>query len=164
MKQDLALGKRVFFFYLSSKQFLINAVTLILLQKPLTTKIIIRGAMRSRTNSDEWRVLNIEEGMPTVEEARKTLLLEIERAKRDRLRALILIHGYGSSGVGGKLKVALTRSLNLRKKEGKIKGFIKGEDWSIFNDEARNLLEEIPCLQNDPDLNQGNEGITVVLL
>ncbi|MDP8238756.1 MAG: hypothetical protein P9X24_06685, partial [Candidatus Hatepunaea meridiana] len=37
MKQDLALGKRVFFFYLSSKQFLINAVTLILLQKPHLT-------------------------------------------------------------------------------------------------------------------------------
>lgn len=110
------------------------------------------------------RELNIKAGMPTVDEARRILIESLETARSGGVRVLKVIHGYGSSGVGGKLRGALRRSLELRKKEGAIKGLIKGEDWSIFNEEARGLCDRFPFLRDDQDYNRENPGITIVEL
>jgi len=42
----------------------------------------------------------MEAGMPTVEDARRRLLEELRQAKQVGVRALKIIHGYGSSGKG----------------------------------------------------------------
>lgn len=110
------------------------------------------------------REVNIKATMPTVEEARRHLLDELASAKAGGIRILKVIHGYGSSGVGGKLRGALRRSLALRKKEGAIKNFIAGEDWSLFNEEARALCDRFPALRDDPDYSRENPGITIVEL
>lgn len=68
------------------------------------------------------------------------------------------------SGTGGKLCIGLRKSCGLRKKVGVIKDFIAGEDFSIFNDTTLALLEAVPELRGDPDLNETNEGITVIRL
>ena len=86
----------------------------------------------------------------------------IRDARRSGVRVLKIIHGYGSSGKGGKLNVGLRKSFVLRKKEKVIKDFIPGEDFSIFEDRVLELLEAIPALRADPDLNSTNEGITIV--
>jgi len=62
------------------------------------------------------------------------IIEEIKRAKREGVKVLKVIHGYGSSGKGGALYVGLRKSFGLRKKEAVIKDFIAGEDFSIFND------------------------------
>jgi hypothetical protein len=80
------------------------------------------------------RTFNVEAGMPTLDEARRLVIEEIKQAKRAGARVLKVIHGYGSSGTGGKLCVGLRKSFGLRKKEGIIKDFIAGEDFSIFNE------------------------------
>lgn len=108
--------------------------------------------------------LNIKAGMPTVDEARRILIESLQTARAGGVRVLKVIHGYGSSGVGGKLRGALRRSLELRKKEGAIKGFIKGENWNIFNEEARGLCDRFPFLRDDQDYNRENPGITMVEL
>jgi hypothetical protein len=77
---------------------------------------------------------------------------------------LKVIHGYGSSGKGGSLCVGLRKTFKLRKKEGVIKAFIAGEDFSIFNDTVLALLEAVPQLRCDPDLNTTNEGVTILWL
>ena len=97
-------------------------------------------------------------------EARRILIEGLQTAKSGGVRVLKVIHGYGSSGVGGKLRGALRRSLELRKKEGAIKVIIKGEDWSIFNEEARGLCDRFPFLRDDQDYNRENPGITIVEL
>ena len=86
----------------------------------------------------------------------------IRDAKRSGVRALKVIHGYGSSGKGGKLNTGLRKSFGLRKKERMIKDFIPGEDFSIFESRVLELLEAIPDLRSDPDLNATNEGITIL--
>jgi hypothetical protein len=48
------------------------------------------------------------------------------------------------------------------RKEGVIKGFIAGEDFSIFNEAVLALLEAVPELRGDPDLNATNEGVTLL--
>jgi hypothetical protein len=71
---------------------------------------------------------------------------------------------YGSSGKGGTLCIGLRKSFGLRKKEGSIKNFIAGEDFSIFNETTLDPLEAVPELRGEPDLGAANEGITMVWL
>ena len=110
------------------------------------------------------RTFNVEAGMPTLDEARRLVAAEIKKAKREGVKVLKVIHGYGSSGKGGALCVGLRKSFRLRKKEGAIREFITGEDFSIFNDTVLALLEAVPEMRGDPDLNATNEGITVLWL
>src|SRR6516225_4928524 len=110
------------------------------------------------------RTFNVEAGLPVLDEARRLVIEEIKRAKREGVKVLKVIHGYGSSGKGGALCVGLRKSFVLRKKEGVIKDFIAGEDFSIFNDLALNLLETVPELRGDRDLNSTNEGVTILWL
>ena len=102
--------------------------------------------------------------MPTLDDARRLVIEEIKRAKREGARVLKVIHGYGSSGTGGKLCVGLRKSFGLRKKEGVIREFIAGEDFSIFNDRVLALLEAVPEMRGNPDLGATNEGVTVLWL
>jgi hypothetical protein len=110
------------------------------------------------------RTFNVETGMPTLEEARRLVIEEIKRAKREGARVLKVIHGYGSSGKGGALCIGLRKSFGLRKKEGVIKDFIAGEGFSIFEEKVLALLEAVPELRGDLDLNAINEGVTILWL
>lgn len=103
-------------------------------------------------------------GLPGLDEARRLVVEEIKRARRDGIKVLKVIHGYGSSGQGGALRFGLRKSFRLRKKEGAIKDFIAGEDFSIFKDNVLALLEAVPELRGDPDLNATNEGVTILWL
>ena len=110
------------------------------------------------------RTFNVEVGLPTLDEARRLVINEIKRAKGAGARVLKVIHGYGSSGKGGALCVGLRKSFGLRKKEGVIKDFIAGEDFTIFNDTVLALLEAVPELRGDPDPGATNEGFTILWL
>jgi hypothetical protein len=110
------------------------------------------------------RTFNVEAGMPTLDDARRMVIGEIKRAKRDGTGVLKVIHGWGSSGKGGVLCSGLRKSFALRKKEKVIKDFINGEDFSIFNQTTLSLLEAVPELRGDPDLNATNEGVTILWL
>jgi hypothetical protein len=110
------------------------------------------------------REFNVEAGLPTLEEARRLVIAEIKQARHAGARVLKVIHGYGSSGKGGALCVGLRKSFGLRKKEGVIKDFIPGEDFSVFNDRVLALLEAVPEVRGDPDLGATNEGVTVIWL
>ena len=110
------------------------------------------------------RVFNVEAGFPSLDEARRLVAAEIKNAKQAGVRVLKIIHGYGSSGRGGTLCVGLRKSMVLRKKEGVIRDYVAGEDFTIFNPVTLSLLEAVPDVRNDPDLGATNEGVTVVWL
>jgi hypothetical protein len=110
------------------------------------------------------RTVNIEADLPTLEEARRVIIEHIRKAKREGVRLLKVIHGYGSSGKGGTLCHGLRRSFALRKKEGVIREFVPGEDFSVFDERTLNLLETIPALRGDPDLGAANPGVTLLWL
>ncbi len=110
------------------------------------------------------RTFNVETEMPSLEEARRLVIEEIRRAKREGVRVLKIIHGYGSSGHGGTLNHGLRKSFALRKKEGVIRDCIPGEDFTIFNPAVLALLEMVPELRGDPDLVATNEGVTLLWL
>ena len=108
--------------------------------------------------------INIEDGMPTVEQAQRRLIGDLARARASGVKALKLIHGYGSSGVGGKLRIGVRQFLSGKKRQGSIKNFIAGEEWDIFHADSRQFIEACPDLSRDCDLGRGNAGITLVLL
>ncbi|HNQ88097.1 MAG TPA: Smr/MutS family protein [Verrucomicrobiota bacterium] len=106
--------------------------------------------------------MNLESGRPSVDQARRRLLREMDAARRARVRVLKVIHGWGSSGEGGKLGPAIRRSLRLRVREGKARLVIPGDRFSSDTAEGRELLSRHPALRSDPDLNRANPGITIV--
>ncbi len=109
-------------------------------------------------------VANIKNGMPSVEEGRRKLLQHIEAARQRGYKVIKIVHGYGSSGIGGNLKGALRSSLRRRKKARVISSFIAGENWHVCGEDTQQLLQQYPELKRDADLNEYNEGITVVVL
>jgi hypothetical protein len=111
-----------------------------------------------------FRTFNIEANRPTLEEARRLIIDEVRSAKRQGVRVLKVIHGYGSSGKGGTLNHGLRKSFALRKKEGVIRDFVPGENYDIFNSTVLAMLEAVPAMRGDPDLSATNLGITVLWL
>jgi|SRR5208282_1711112 hypothetical protein len=110
------------------------------------------------------RTFNVEAGLPSLDDARKSVMAQIKQARRERVAVLKVIHGYGSSGKGGTLCFGLRKSFGLRKKEGVIRDYIAGENFSIFNNTVLDLLEAVPELRGDPDLGAANEGVTLIWL
>lgn len=108
--------------------------------------------------------INIKDDRPTVEEARRRLASAIASAKAGKVQVLKIVHGYGAGGSGGAIRTAIRRSLAKRRKECVIEEFIPGERWSIFDERAGELIRRYPGLARDRDLEDFNEGMTVVFL
>ena len=108
--------------------------------------------------------LNLEAGFPTVDDARRRLVTEMQSARARGVRGLKVIHGWGSSGEGGKLGPAIRKSLRLRVKEGKASFMLPGERFSSDSNEGREFVQRHPTLRNDRDYNRANPGITLVEL
>ena len=108
--------------------------------------------------------INFEKGMPLVHEALTLLERELATGRRERTPILKLIHGYGSTGVGGDLRIAIQKRLHELHDNGIIRSFIFGEDWSSSDTQTWDLLKRHPELKSDPDLGRSNHGITIVIL
>ena len=110
------------------------------------------------------KTINLEDGMPKVEEARLRMQHELHFAKKQGYVAVKLIHGYGSSGVGGALRIQLQKELMRLTNTGSIRAFITGERWRISDEATWPLLQRYPEWKQDPDLGKNNKGISIVLL
>ena len=108
--------------------------------------------------------INLETGSPTALSALKQLEFFIASTRVSKGRVIKIIHGYGSSGKGGKIRTAVRKMLKEYKETDRLTLFIKGENFSIFDASTRYLIEKFPETANDPDLNNANQGITYVLL
>jgi hypothetical protein len=89
---------------------------------------------------------------------------ELDRCRARKFKAIKIMHGYGSTGVGGTLRQGIRKSLVSRRKEGKIKLVVFGENWNICDALTRLVLEQCPALRGDRDLCNANPGISIVLL
>jgi len=100
--------------------------------------------------------------MPTVEQARLRMQHELQAARKDGCKAVKLIHGYGSSGAGGALRIELQRDLRQAAENGAIQAYIPGEEWRISDPGTWRLLKQFPEWKKDSDLGRGNQGISIV--
>jgi Smr domain len=106
----------------------------------------------------------LKDGMPSVEQARARLSSEIHVARQSGIKILKVVHGYGSTGVGGDLRFALQSTLRQMAAKKEIRDCIYGENWRKSDERTWELLKQMPELKADSDLGRGNKGITLVVL
>jgi hypothetical protein len=82
------------------------------------------------------KIINLEDGMPKVEEARLRMQRELQVARQQ---------GYAAGA-------------------GALRQFIAGEDWRIPDEKTWELLKRYPEWKKDSDLGKANKGISIVLL
>jgi hypothetical protein len=99
-----------------------------------------------------------------VHEALSRLDQRLAAARREGIFVLKVVHGYGSRGTGGDIRIAVQKRLFELAEAGQIRGYIFGEDWSKSNEAAWRLLQSRPEFKDDSDLGRGNKGITIVLV
>jgi hypothetical protein len=105
--------------------------------------------------------INLESGMPTVDTAIQNMKNSLTACKRRGFKAVILIHGYGSSGVGGGIKAAVKRCLADSSMQGIVRDAIGGEQWHY---RKRELLTMYRDLAGYEGRIASNEGVTIVIL
>lgn len=110
------------------------------------------------------KVVNLEEGRPTVNVGLLRLDRALVSARAQDVAILKLIHGYGSTGVGGRLREEVWKALDRFKRNGFIKDFIPGEDFRVSNEASWELVKHDGTIKDDRDFGRGNRGITIVVL
>ena len=110
------------------------------------------------------KTIILKEGMPSVEEARARLQTELRNARQIGVKILKLVHGYGSTGVGGDLRISLQSTLRQMTERHEISDCIYGENWRTSDERSWELLKRMPELKIDSDLGKGNKGVTIVIL
>ncbi len=110
------------------------------------------------------RELNLELGRPTADDALRRLAAELAACRHMNTPLMKIIHGYGSSGKGGRIRTACRRYLEQAQQDGSIVCYITGENFSIFDEATRQCLNAYPLLRQDRDLDRENRGVTFVFL
>lgn len=106
----------------------------------------------------------LKEGMPSVEQARARLSGDLQAARQGGVKVLKVVHGFGSSGVGGDLRLALQATLRQMVAKQEIRECIYGENWRTSDERTWEVLKHMPELKDDSDLGKGNKGMTIVVL
>ena len=102
--------------------------------------------------------------MPIVEEAIRRMSMGIQEMRVSGIRAVKLIHGYGSTGTGGKIRIGIRQELSTMKKRKLIRDFIPGENFGPFDETSRKMTERNRAIARDPDYGRSNHGITIVMI
>lgn len=123
-----------------------------------------RSVFDGKIVADKFKTVNLEDGMPSIPQARARMASEIESARRGAIAVLKIIHGYGSSGVGGELRIALQSILRQMAQRGEIRACIFGENWRQADEDAWDLVKRMPELKQDRDFGKSNKGISIVVL
>ena len=118
----------------------------------------------SRTGPAAVVTANLEAGMPGVRDALTHLESELAAARRRGVRLLRLIHGYGSRGVGGRIRTRCRARLAQLLEERSIRGIVYGEDLSEFSVAGQEFLTRHPAVRPTLRTDRLNPGITYVEL
>ena len=110
-------------------------------------------------------VINLETGGPTAEEALERLTQHVRAASEAGIRALIVIHGYGSSGSGGKIKWFIREALEQNYFSDRVDEYYFGEDLALGSSSYQALIKRRASLKNHlSQFKIGNAGMTVLLM
>jgi len=122
------------------------------------------GGHRPAASGEPVRTVNVEAGLPTVEEGLARLESELWRAIGDGVRVVRVIHGWGSTGTGGKLRTACRVYLAKHEKSRQVKRTVPGEAYSKSTTAGQELLKRCPSLKDSLRTDTTNPGITFVVL
>lgn len=124
-------------------------------------------AVRAPIKTRKTAVINLEIGKPFVKEALEKFDIALKMAQTKDIGILKIIHGYGSTGTGGKIKEALRNHLKTLLNNKTIKGFIAGENYSKSTNAPVNkqkITDVYPELLETQRADSYNQGISFVEL
>ncbi len=109
--------------------------------------------------------LNIKQDGPYVDEALDRLTEYLRKSLDLGVKAIVLIHGYGSSGQGGRIKWAIHDALDNNRYSDRVTEYHFGEDVPYGGEAYHALLKRRPGLKRYlKRFKEGNAGMTVLLL
>ena len=110
-------------------------------------------------------VLNLKFDSPSAEEALERLTIGLRRASEVGIKAIILIHGYGASGEGGRIKWAVHDALENNYFSDRVDEYHYGEQTGFGSEAYHALLRRRPGLKSYlKHFKDGNAGMTVLIL
>ncbi len=110
------------------------------------------------------KTVNLEQGLPFVDEAMRRLESVLGEAKIAKITVLTVIHGYGSSGRGGRIKEEYRKILAYKRDRGEIRDSIPGETFTRRDPRTKSWLQRLPRLAANKNLDKGNRGITLIIM
>ena len=122
--------------------------------------------VRAAASGSGIRSVNVDDDRPTIDEALARLGQAVERAHRDRIGLLRVVHGHGTSGGPcPTIRHAVRARLHALRRNGAIRSFLHGEEFSPATDAAsRALFRRHPALVSTLPADRRNPGITFVEL
>ena len=108
--------------------------------------------------------VNVKSDLPTADAAIRRITYNIRNGKGGGAAAVKIIHGYGSTGKGGVIRLRARQYLQSQKSKGLILDYIAGEDFSIFDKATQRAFSLCDDLRRDTDLERHNNGVTIVIL
>ena len=121
------------------------------------------GAFASKVKKHMYVTINLEQGRPFVEEAVRKLERAINAA-RGSAKVVRIIHGWGSTGTGGKIKTDVHHRMESLRCTGKVKQFVPGENYSETTNAGRDLLRRFSDLKKTLQSDRANPGISFIEL
>ena len=110
-------------------------------------------------------VLNLKFDSPSAQEALERLTVALRRASEVGIKAIILIHGYGASGEGGRIKRAVHDALENNYFSDRVDEYHFGEQTAFGSEAYHALLGRRPGLKAYlKHFKEGNAGMTVLIL
>lgn len=123
------------------------------------------GSESDPTLSSDTVEINLKQGSPLVEEALEQLTNYLRQCSDLGIKAIVLIHGYGSSGEGGRIKWAIHDALENNRYSDRVDEYYFGENVAYGSPHYHALLNRRPGLKRYLQrFKQGNAGMTVLLL
>lgn len=127
------------------------------------------GAHQKSTGSSvrpgyRHKLINLKDGRPIVDAAMDKLVKAVDAARIESVTVLTVIHGYGSSGKGGAIRVACRELLKHLKDQKKIQQSIPGEQFDRRATRVKDIIRRFPALGTHSDLGKKNPGITIVIV
>ena len=123
------------------------------------------GSEQLPTLSSDTVEINIKQDGPYVEEALERLTDLLRKSIEVGIKAIVLIHGYGSSGEGGRIKWAIHDALENNRYSDRVDEYHFGENVAYGTQAYHALLKRRPGLKRYlKRFKEGNAGMTILLL
>ena len=123
------------------------------------------GSIALPIPSSDTIELNLKQDGPHVDEALDRLAEYLRKSLEVGIKAIVLIHGYGSSGEGGRIKWAIHDALESNRYSDRVDEYYFGEDVAYGSDSYHALHKRRPGLKRYlKRFKEGNPGMTVLLL
>ncbi|MFA6617971.1 MAG: Smr/MutS family protein [Candidatus Neomarinimicrobiota bacterium] len=119
---------------------------------------------KAKTKAKKLVTCNIEKGKPLAYEALEKLEKEIRKNSSLGVKALKIIHGYGSSGPGGVIREKVIKRLRAKKQSGHIKHFYNCDFPSKNIDDLQEAYNLCPDIKEALEKDRKNKGVSYIIL